>query len=84
MNEFFEVFSQNYQSDGYDEFIGYSGTPLDEEQMIKVANSYGITLPKYKIEKSILIQKIFPLDLPTGRFFSDIVFCKYSAGCFSE
>ena len=51
MNEFFEVFSQNYQSDGYDEFIGYSGTPLDEEQMIKVANSYGITLPKYKIEK---------------------------------
>ncbi len=51
MSDFFEVFSQNYQNDGYDEFVGYSGNPLNEEQMIKAANYYGITLPKYKIEK---------------------------------
>ncbi len=50
LDEYFEVNACNFDDDGNDEYIGYIGTDFSEENMKKAAQTFGITLPEYKIE----------------------------------
>jgi len=50
LDDYFEVNACNFDDDGNDEYVGYTGSRFSEEEMKKAAAAYGITLPKYKIE----------------------------------
>lgn len=49
LNNFFEVVSQNYNDNGIDEYIGYLGNDLNEQQMLDEAKLYSVKLPPYEI-----------------------------------
>lgn len=49
LSNFFEVISQNYNDNGPDEYIGYTGETFNEEQMLQSATFFGIKLPPYDI-----------------------------------
>lgn len=49
--EFFEVTSQNYCSEGFDEYIGYQSGHFDEQEMQAFASSLGICLPPYDVSE---------------------------------
>ena len=48
LNNFFEVVSQNYNDNGIDEYVGYTGETFNEEQMIEIAKTFNIDLPPYE------------------------------------
>ena len=49
LSEFFEVTSQNYRSQGFDEYVGYTGGSFDEPKMLEFAKSLEISLPPYEV-----------------------------------
>ena len=51
LEEYFEVYAQNFDDDGKDEYIGYTAKDFKEEDMQESAKKHGLTLPPYKVEK---------------------------------
>ena len=51
LEEYFEVYAQNFDDDGNDEYIGYTAKDFKEEDMQESAKKRGLTLPPYRAEK---------------------------------
>ncbi|MBE6444767.1 MAG: methyltransferase domain-containing protein [Alphaproteobacteria bacterium] len=49
LENYFEVYAQNYDDEGNDEYIGYCSGNFDEQSMLLAAK--GINLPPYSVEK---------------------------------
>jgi len=49
-DEYFDVVAINYTDDGKEEAVGYKSLEFDEKDMLNTAASFGVKLPKYKIE----------------------------------
>ena len=51
LSEIFEVTSQNYRSQGFVEYIGYTSSTFDEAKMLEFAASLGLSLPPYDVSE---------------------------------
>ena len=49
--EFFEVVAEDYTDDGLEQLVGYLRNSVSEDDMLNAAQSFGIKLPSYTIEK---------------------------------
>jgi len=49
--EFFEVVANDYTDDGLEQLVGYLRNSVSEADMLNAAQSFGIKLPSYTIEK---------------------------------
>ncbi len=51
LEEYFEVYAQNFDENDNDEYIGYTAKDFKEEDMQESAKKRGLSLPPYRVEK---------------------------------
>ena len=50
MDDYFDVVAINYTEDGREEYVGYKDNHFDEQDFIKAAEQWHVTLPRYQKE----------------------------------